>query len=244
MDQAEPAAGESVGLSLRLVATGALGGIETEASRAGDGDVNTPESGTGSSAADWARFLASWVRHPIKMGAVAPSSRAYCNMMVRHATTELDGPILELGPGLGVVTRALLDHGVAPERITAIEYDADFARMLRQRFPRVNVIQGDGFDLDKTLGARRGEKFAAILFAIPIVNFPQERRQALFRDYFSRLLPGGNVTQLSYLLKPPVEAVPGVFSVSASPRVWRNIPPARVWIYSQDRSGQTGAVDS
>ncbi|MEC5292082.1 methyltransferase domain-containing protein [Aurantimonas sp. C2-6-R+9] len=211
---------------------------------AGDGDVNTPESGTGSSAADWARFLASWVRHPIKMGAVAPSSRAYCQMMVRHATTELNGPILELGPGLGVVTRALLDNGVAPERITAIEYTPNFARMLRQRFPRVNVIQGDGFDLDTTLGARRGEKFAAILFAIPIANLAQAERQALFRDYFSRLLPGGNLTQLSYLLGPPVEAVPGVFTVSASPRVWRNIPPARVWIYSQDHSGQTGAAES
>jgi len=221
-----------------------MGEIETEASMAGDGDVNTPESGTGSSAADWARFLGSWVRHPIKMGAVAPSSRSYCKMMVRHTTTELDGPILELGPGLGVVTRTLLENGVAPERITAIEYDREFARMVRQRFPRVNVIQGDGFDLDKTLGARREEKFAAILFAIPIANLTQAERQALFRDYFSRLLPGGNLTQLSYLLTPPVEAVPGVFSVSASPRVWRNIPPARVWIYSQDHSGQTEAVDS
>lgn len=206
--------------------------------------MKTPASHNGGGAGDWARFLGTWVRHPIKMGAVAPSSRSYCAMMVRHATTELDGPILELGPGLGVVTRTLLESGVEPERITSIEYDQDFADMLRKRFPRVNVIHGDGFDLDKTLGSRRSDKFAAILFAIPIANFSRERRRALFQDYFSRLLPGGNLTQLSYLLKPPVEAVPGVFSVSASPRVWSNIPPARVWIYSQDGSGRAGEAET
>ncbi|UIJ71707.1 class I SAM-dependent methyltransferase [Aurantimonas sp. HBX-1] len=191
---------------------------------------------------DWARFFATWVKHPVKMGAVAPSSPSYCAMMVRHATTALDGPILELGPGLGVVTRALLGAGVAPERITSIEYDAEFARELKQRFPKVNVIQGDGFDLDRTLGARRDEKFAAILFAIPIVSFSQARRQALFTDYFSRLRPGGNLTQLSYLWKPPVEPVKGVFTVSHSPIVWSNIPPARVWVYDQDTASATGAA--
>ena len=193
-------------------------------------EMKTP----GGEGGDWARFFATWVKHPVKMGAVAPSSPSYCAMMVRHATTGIEGPILELGPGLGVVTRALLNAGVAPERITSIEYDAEFARELKQRFPAVNVIQGDGFDLDKTLGAARDTKFAAILFAIPIVSFSQAKRQALFADYFSRLLPGGNVTQLSYLWKPPVEPVPGVFSVSHSPIVWSNIPPARVWVYDQD----------
>ncbi|MCB8840068.1 class I SAM-dependent methyltransferase [Aurantimonas sp. VKM B-3413] len=193
---------------------------------------------------DWLPFLATWVRHPIKMGAVAPSSRSYCGMMVKHATTELDGPILELGPGLGVVTRTLLEQGVAPERITSIEYDADFARKLKRRFPKVDVIQGDGFNLDKTLGSRAGEKFAAILFAIPIVSFPQEKRQKLFVDYFKRLRPGGNLTQLSYMLTPPVRSVPGVFTVSSSPRVWNNVPPARVWIYSQDGVGKSDAASA
>lgn len=183
--------------------------------------------------ADLVRFFGTWVRSPIKMGAVAPSSANYCRTMVEAATTHLDGPILELGPGLGVVTRTLVNHGVDPARLTSIEYDSEFASTLKRRFPDVNVIQGDGFDLDKTLGDGGATKFAAILFAIPIVGFPQQKRQDIFRRYFSRLMPGGNLTQLSYLWKPPVQAVPGVFDVSSSPIVWDNIPPARVWIYSQ-----------
>ncbi|KQT64419.1 MULTISPECIES: class I SAM-dependent methyltransferase [unclassified Aureimonas] len=183
---------------------------------------------------DFARFFATWIRHPLKLGAVAPSSPAYCRTMVEAAATGIEGPVLELGPGLGVVTRALLDKGVEPSRITSIEYEKSFADVLKTRFPTVNVVEGDGFDLDKTLGTAPKTRFAAILFAIPILNMAQAQRQALFTRYFERLLPGGNLTQLSYLPTAPVKPVPGVFTVSSSPIVWSNIPPARVWIYSQD----------
>lgn len=184
--------------------------------------------------ADLVRFFGTWMRNPIKMGAVAPSSATYCAKMVAASTTKIDGPVLELGPGLGVVTRALLDAGVSPSRITSIEYDRDFAATLQRRFPAVNVIRGDGFDLDRTLADGGATRFSTILLAIPIVKFPQGERQALFSRYFSRLAPGGNLTQLSYLWTPPVKPVPGIFDVSASPIVWDNIPPARVWIYRQD----------
>ncbi|KAB0682923.1 class I SAM-dependent methyltransferase [Aureimonas leprariae] len=195
----------------------------------------------GENRGDALRFFKTWLRHPLKLGAVAPSSAAYCATMANCASTEIDGPVLELGPGLGVVTKALLDKGVDPKRITSIEYDPGFAATLKDRFPAVNVIRGDAFDLDRTLGERRGEKFAAILLAVPIVGLPQDKRQALFADYFRRLLPGGNITQLSYLVTAPVKPVPGVFDVSASPVVWDNIPPARVWIYAPAKSGRMAA---
>lgn len=183
---------------------------------------------------DWARFLGTWLRHPLKMGAVAASSTAYCDEMVARSATGNTGRILELGPGLGAVTRALLRAGVEPERIVSIEYDHDFASALKSRYPRVNVIEGDGFDLDATLADQGEERFACILLAIPIVNLRQAERRALLERYFRRLNPGGNVTQLSYLWKAPIEPVPGRFTVSASDVVWSNIPPARVWVYTPE----------
>lgn len=199
----------------------------------------TKTSGTAEDRQDLARFFATWVRHPMKMGAVAPSSRSYCDAMVRLSNTRLDGPILELGPGLGAVTKALLRAGVEPQRITSIEYDREFAAALAERFPKVGVVCGDGFDLDATLDDGGETKFATILLAIPIVRFSMTKRQALLQRYLDRLLPGGNVTQLSYLWKPPVDPVPGRFTVSSSDIIWRNLPPARVWVYTPER--QQGA---
>lgn len=192
---------------------------------------------------DWAKFLGTWARNPLKMGAVASSSPAYCAEMVARSTTALDGPILELGAGLGVVTHALLEAGVAPERITSIEFDRDFAQALEKRFPAVNVICGDGLDLTHTLAGRDSERFATVLLAIPIVRFSQEKRRDLLSRYFERIRPGGNLTQLSYLWTPPVRPDPSRFSVSSSPVVWANIPPAKVWVYRRagDERGQAGA---
>jgi len=190
---------------------------------------------------DLLRFFGTWVRNPLTLGAVAPSSASYCAAMVAASTTGIEGPVLELGPGLGVVTRALLEAGVAPSRITSIEYEPEFAKTLQRRFPEVNVIHGDGFDLDETLHDGGATRFATILFAIPIVKMAQHERQALFARYFARLLPGGNLTQLSYLWTPPVKPVAGRFDVSSSPIVWDNIPPARVWIYTPTGPSRTPA---
>lgn len=188
---------------------------------------------------DWAKFFGTWVRNPLKMGAIAASSPNYCDEMVARSSTQIDGPVLELGAGLGVVTRALLRAGVAPGRITSIEYDRDFAQALTKRFPEVDVICGDGLDLSKTLAGREDEKFATVLLAIPIVRFSQERRREFLSTYFERIRPGGNLTQLSYSLVPPIRPDPSLFTVSSSPVVWANLPPARVWIY--ERAGKAAA---
>lgn len=185
----------------------------------------------GETGRDWAKFFGTWVKHPGAMGAVAASSKAYCDAMVAASTTALPGPILELGAGLGVVTKALLRAGIEPSRITSIEYDHDFAHELKQRFPQVNVIEGDGLDLTHTLKDREDEKFATILLAIPIIRYKPEERRRLLHRYFERIAPGGNLTQLSYSLTPPVKPELGTFTVSSTPVIWANLPPARVWIY-------------
>ena len=180
---------------------------------------------------DWVKFFGTWMRHPGAMGAIAASSPRYCDEMVAQSTIGIDGPILELGAGLGVVTRALLRAGVDPRRIVSIEYDPEFAEALKTRFPEVEIICGDGLDLTETLADRQDQRFASILFAIPIVRFPQDRRRALLDRYFERILPGGNLTQLSYSWVPPVRPDPARYTVSSSPVVWANLPPARVWVY-------------
>ena len=90
------------------------------------------------------------------------------------------------------------------------------------------MIQGDAFDLDKTLGSR--EPLAAVVSGLPLLNFPIEMRAALLDDVFQRLAPGAPLVQFSYGLKPPVVPPPGVTLIRAAV-VWPNLPPARVWVY-------------
>jgi phosphatidylethanolamine/phosphatidyl-N-methylethanolamine N-methyltransferase len=140
------------------------------------------------------------------------------------------GPILELGPGTGVVTAAILTRGVARDRLTAVEYDRDFAALVASRYPGVHVINGDAFDLGKTLNNRPSDGFAAILSSMPLVNFAMSLRQKLVSDVLARLQPGAPFIQFSYRLHAPV-APPAGATVTQAAFILFNLPPARVWVY-------------
>ncbi len=179
---------------------------------------------------DQLRFLRGLLARPKGVGALAPSSSALAQAIAQQVDPKSDAPVLELGPGTGIVTGALIARGIAAERIVAIEYDRDFAALVAARFPRVRVIAGDAFDLDRTLGARFVQPFAGIVSGLPLLNFPVARRQALLDRIFARLAPGAAFVQFSYGTQAPVAPPPGT-SVHRAAVIWLNLPPARVWVY-------------
>jgi phosphatidylethanolamine/phosphatidyl-N-methylethanolamine N-methyltransferase len=177
---------------------------------------------------DQLQFLRSLMARPGGVGAIAPSGPSLARAMAAQTDPAKPGPLLELGPGTGVVTKALIARGFAPGRITAIEYDSELAALVSQRFPNVRVIRGDAFDLDKTLGA--SAPFAAIVSSLPLLNFASEQRNALMNQVFARLAPAAPFVQFSYGLHAPVEPPEGV-TVTRAAVVLLNLPPARVWVY-------------
>ena len=170
---------------------------------------------------------------PKHVGAIIPSSPTLGRVMARLVDPARPGPVLELGPGTGVITAALLARGIAPERLTAIEYDPELAGILAGRFPAVNIVQGDAFELARSLGSRHPEPFAAIISGLPLLNFAVGQRRALIEGALARLAPGAPLVQFSYGLNAPVVPPPG-HGVHCAALVWANLPPARVWVYRKN----------
>jgi phosphatidylethanolamine/phosphatidyl-N-methylethanolamine N-methyltransferase len=179
------------------------------------------------------QFLRGLVANPRSVGAVAPSSGWLARAVAAQMDLNQPGPILELGPGTGSITEAILRRGIPPDRLTVIEYDPEFAKQIATRFHGVNVIVGDAFDLGKTLAGRVSNGFAAIISGIPLLNVSPEKRRALVNESLDRVRPGGSFVQFSYGFQAPVSAPPGATAHLAA-FVWRNIPPARVWVYSRN----------
>jgi phosphatidylethanolamine/phosphatidyl-N-methylethanolamine N-methyltransferase len=175
-------------------------------------------------------FLRGLIANPVNVGAIAPSSPALARAVAAQVDPCSDGPVLELGPGTGSMTRELLKRGIAAERMVAIEWDANFARTMAAEFPQIRVIRGDAFDLDGTLPRNGYEQFAAIISGIPMLNHTMEKRRALVDAAFRRIHPGGPMIQFSYGLFAPVKPPRGI-SVRRAAYVWANLPPASVWVY-------------
>ncbi len=183
--------------------------------------------------ADEARFIKSWFGNPSLAGAVSPSGRFLARTMARYVDPHGDGPVIELGPGTGAITEALLQRGVAPHRLVLLEFDAAFCTLLRRRFPGVRVIQGDAYHLSESLSALLETPAAAIVSSLPLLNKPERERLRLLTDAFELMAPDGSFIQFTYGVTSPVPRKNAklAFHAEVSPPVWLNLPPARVWIY-------------
>lgn len=189
-----------------------------------------------SALADNARFLRSWMENPRGVGAVSPSGPALARAMASYVDLSREGPVVELGPGTGPVTQALLEHGIAASRLLLVEYETAFCELLRQRFPGVEVVQGDAYSLEQTLDGRLEGPISAVVSSLPLLNRPEADRLRLLDQAFEMMAPGGVLIQFTYgLFSPiPLKRHPdgSAFSADVS-RVWANIPPARVWRYGR-----------
>lgn len=169
------------------------------------------------------------------MGAVAPSSPALTRAMAAQVDLGLPGPIVELGPGTGVATKALLERGIKPERLVLVEYSREFCDLLKERYPTAKVVQGNAYRLRETLADIVREPLAAIVSGLPLLTRPLPERVRLLEIALRMLGPGAPFIQFSYGPKAPIPARPGHWSVTGSPRIWQNLPPARVWVYRSER---------
>ena len=117
-----------------------------------------------------------------------------------------------------------------------VEYDPGFCRMLERRFEGVRVIQGDAYDLSRTLASFAGQPIAAVVSSLPLLNQPPPRRTKLIADAFALMGPAGVFVQFTYGLQSPVprEVCANRYSAVRSRPILRNLPPAFVWTYRLD----------
>lgn len=189
---------------------------------------------------DGLRFLRRWAENPLRMGAVAPSGAELSRLMAQYVELDRPGVVVELGPGTGAVTQALMERGVPRERLVLIEYSPEFCDLLRKRFPGVTVVEGNAYALGEVMEALGNPPIASVVSGLPLFTRPMPERQALFADAMRRMTPGAPFIQFSYALVPAVKGLVGI-TWSTSRWVVANLPPARVWLYRSDEAASQPA---
>lgn len=172
--------------------------------------------------------------NPRRIGAVFPSGRPLARAMARAGVRfdsqgEDDGYTVELGAGTGVVTRALLDAGIRPERLLVVELEPTLADFLRRRFPACRVIEGDARRLADLLPPEARGRVRQVVSSLPLRGMPAPVRDAIVDACFAVLPPDGPLIQYTY---PPFSPLPmqrlGLAGAKVE-RVFANLPPAAVW---------------
>ncbi len=186
------------------------------------------------SVANVSLFFRRWLRNPLQMGSVIPSSPSLCRRIARLVERAEDEIVIELGAGTGVVSRALLGAGVPPERLTVVEIVPEMTSHLREALPGVNVVTGDAFELPQVIAPRWHGKVGTVICGIPLVLLPTDQ-QRRFVAAVEAVAPGRGFLLYTYCITSPLPY--RTLGLEARREAWtpRNVPPASVWRYRPAR---------
>ncbi|MES5048213.1 phospholipid methyltransferase [Rhizobium nepotum] len=186
--------------------------------------------------ADALLFFRAWLSAPLRVASITPSGRALSFLMTAEISAKT-GTVIELGPGTGVFTEALLQQGVAEENLVLIEYGADFASQLSLRFPTARTIQMDAAKLSR-LSFQASAPVGAVVSGLPLLSMPIRKVHAILEGAFSHLRHNGAFYQFTYGPRCPI-ARPLLDRLGLKAKyigyTLANIPPAAVYRISRRR---------
>jgi len=186
------------------------------------------------------RFFRAWLSNPRLVGAILPSSAALGKAITAEITV-VSAPVIELGPGTGVFTRAMLGRGVPEHKMALCELEPNFAQRLRLRFPAAQVVCADAARL-RAVELFGGERAGAVLSGLPLLNMPADKVAEIVDGAFRHLRPGAAFYQFTYGRHCPVPRVIleqlGLKAVRTR-RVIANLPPASVYRISRRQTQRT-----
>lgn len=179
-------------------------------------------------------FFRAWLRNPLRVAAVAPSGRALAALITSEISQDI-GPVIELGPGTGVFTRALIERGVRQEDLALIEFGSEFAAMLNFYYPNARTLWMDAAGLN-AVELFDGRPAGAVISGLPLLSMPPRKVTAILSSAFRKLRPDGAFYQFTYGPRCPVP-LKLLESLGLEGRriggAFTNIPPAAVYRLSR-----------
>lgn len=181
----------------------------------------------------WVLFARETVRNPRVMGTCWSSSPNLANA-IADFVPDKKGIVIELGSGTGIVTEALLNKGIAAERLIAIEQSPELTKHVRKRCPNVRVINGDALDLENLLGDDF-KRVTTIVSSLPFRSLPHTVRHGIIKQIDQTLPKNGLLIQFTYDLTGRSMSLPHHLKPVSHKIIWGNFPPARIDVYRQQR---------
>ncbi|TKV76163.1 VTT domain-containing protein [Rhizobium sp. AU243] len=147
-------------------------------------------------------FFRAWLGDPLRIAALSPSSNSLADLITSEITIA-SSPVIELGVGTGAFTRALIKRGVPEDGLILIESNAEFSKLLGQRFPSAQILSMDAAQLGRIEMDVLCPAGAAVS-GLPLLSMPPKEVIAILEATFDRLHPHGAFYQFTYSLRCPI----------------------------------------
>ena len=182
----------------------------------------------------WA-FLRGFIKHPVMVGSIIPSSNRLIDKMLAPVDWANTKVFVEYGPGVGTFTRPILDRMAADATLVTIDTNAEFTDYLKRDIadPRLVAVTGSAADVEKILSDRGFAHADYVLSGLPFSTLPPGVGMAIGAATSRVIRPGGAF--LVYQFSPKVrDFIAPVFERIERGFEWINVPPATLfWAYRE-----------
>ena len=177
-------------------------------------------------------FFRRFLKNPVAVASLIPSSPALGRLVARQVRREPDEYVVELGCGTGAIPRALLDAGVPPERLIAVDLDSELLAVLREDCPQITVMECDAATITQCLPPEVVGKVGTVICGIPISLLPRRRQRRLVEEMLALMPPGHRFLAYTHRPVSPLPRRELGLQGECLARTLRNLPPASVWGYA------------
>ena len=181
-------------------------------------------------------FFRGFLKDPRQVGSVIPSSRFMERRIIEFSELDDARVVVELGPGTGGTTRALLRAMRSDARLLAIDLDSAFTRIVAAiDDPRLIAHTGSATDLAEILQQHGLAAADVVVSGIPFSTMPDSAGTAVLEAARDSLSANG--VFVAYQFRAEVARLAeGVFGPPRrSAPVPLNIPPMRIWQWGKSR---------
>lgn len=175
-------------------------------------------------------FLKEWLLKPGTIGAATPSSRKLAKAIALQLPKPINGLVIELGPGTGVITQALLDRGITAQQLVLIERSASFIEHLHASFPQIKIIHGTASKLPQLLG-EDVKRVSAVISGLPLKSLPKSLVEEICQAIEDIQTNGNYFIQFTYSWRKSYPYFSQRMCLVHSQTIWRNFPPARIDVF-------------
>jgi phospholipid N-methyltransferase len=185
--------------------------------------------------------LRKFFREGTSVATAAPSSRWMAKSILHGIDFDRVKTIVELGAGTGPITVEILKRLKPHTKFFVVEIDPDFCNRLRQRFPSLDIVEGDAAKLDTLLAERGFDGCDEVISGLPIPSFPEGLRRSILAASARALGPAGVFRQLTIMPLVYQNLYRRYFADVKFRFVPLNIPPGGVYM-CQGYKNETGTV--
>lgn len=161
---------------------------------------------------DYRLFFREYVRHFHSTGSISPSSRWLAGALARYVTSDGRAKrILEVGPGTGAVTGAIVRRLGPDDVLDLVELNEQFVGRLRKRFetePKLKAVADRVRILHQAVEELpHDQPYDLIISGLPLNNFSVELVETILTALKRLLVPGGTLSFFEYVAVRKARAV-------------------------------------